>query len=102
MRHRNGIKVALTLGVTGIGLLLSSAAAWSDSPDALIKSILAYYQECKPPDSAPTLTAQQCSNEIAEIMSRQSALHLSDAEINGLLQQQGNGTSRRPIPPYPP
>jgi hypothetical protein len=105
MRKSNGNIIALALGLVGIALVsLSSTplAAQSDDKDMLVQDIGAYLSQCKPPASSPpTLSAPQCANQKAELLRRQAALHLSDADINMLLAKNTPITRGGPRPVWP-
>jgi hypothetical protein len=89
MQQENRRKIALALGLLGIAtMLLPSTASrgQSDDKNTLTQDIGAYLGQCKPPaPAAPALSPEHCANQKAELQRRQEALHLSNAEINELL-----------------
>lgn len=89
MREENTSKIILALGLLSIAAALlpsTVSAGQSDDKDTLVQDIGNYLAQCKPPDlSPPALTAQQCANQKDELIGRQKSLHLSNTEINKLL-----------------
>lgn len=105
MREGTGIKLAFALCLINVSSVLfysSPLAAQSDARTTLVNDIAAYLHQCKRPvSSAPTLSPQECANQKAALMSRQGALHLSDAETNKLLNSKILTLRGGPRPVWP-
>jgi hypothetical protein len=85
---------------TGIGLALAlciiaqapffASSAFADSEADLIQDIKAHVQICGPVGPDTHHSTQLCANEQAQLIKRQMALHLSNADIQKQLATRGH------------
>jgi hypothetical protein len=100
MQNAYGFKVTLAVALTGIGLLLPSAAR-ADSLNALVQDVGAYMQDCKPAQASAKTFPQKCYNERAELVLRMHDLHVNADDVNRRMATRGNRPGFAPGQPYP-
>ena len=107
MRKARRAKLAFAFGLIGVGSLGLTAAPSAAQPggkDPILQDFLAdvraYVDQCKGDPNARQASPQQCANQKAELQRRQKPLHLTDAEVNKLLDGQVTRGSigRNPYP----